>query len=317
MPPRSPFPLLTTPSDSRTAMLQGLLIGVILIAGLYVAREVLLPLALAILLSFVLTPPLLLLRKIKVPRVLAVGIVVAIAFGFILALGWMMSREATELAADLPNYSATLSEKITALRSSTSELKVLKRAGDVLTDLQQQLDKPASAPRRAKRRHAGVAAERHADPGRDQGARAVGLGPLSDHRRHVAAAARHRRHRAAVRHLHPAPARGSARPAHQAVRRLGSAARHLDHDRRSDAAQPLLPEPGADQRHLWHADRRGAVGDRPAEPDRLGHPRRADAFRPLCRRVYRRQRALAHRRRHRSRAGPPSSRCWCCSWSAR
>ena len=146
MPPRSPFPLLTTPSDSRTAMLQGLLIGVILIAGLYVAREVLLPLALAILLSFVLTPPLLMLRKIKVPRVLAVGLVVAVAFGFILGLGWLMSREATKLAADLPNYSATLSEKITALRNTTSESKVLKRAGDVLTDLQQQLDKPASAP---------------------------------------------------------------------------------------------------------------------------------------------------------------------------
>src|SRR6185312_3783583 len=88
MPPRSPFPLLTTPSGSRTAMLQGLLIGVILIAGLYVAREVLLPLALAILLSFVLTPPLLLLRRIKVPRVLAVGIVVAIGFGFIAARGY-------------------------------------------------------------------------------------------------------------------------------------------------------------------------------------------------------------------------------------
>ena len=147
MPPRSPFPLLTTPSDSRTATLQGLLIGVILIAGLYVAREVLLPLALAILLSFVLTPPLLLLRKIKVPRVLAVGIVVAVAFGFIFALGWMMSREATKLAADLPKYSATLSEKITALRTTTSESKVLKKAGDVLTELQQQLDKPAAARR--------------------------------------------------------------------------------------------------------------------------------------------------------------------------
>ena len=85
---------------------------------------------------------------------LAVGIVVAIAFGFIFALGWLMSREATKLAADLPNYSATLSEKITALRNTTSESKVLKRAGDVLTDLQQQLDKPAQArrPRRASAR---------------------------------------------------------------------------------------------------------------------------------------------------------------------
>ena len=144
MPPRSPFPLLSTPSDSRTATLQGLLIGAIVIAGLYVAREVLLPLALAILLSFVLTPPLLLLRRIKVPRVLAVGIVVAIGFGFIFALGWLMSREATKLAADLPKYSATLSEKITTLRTTTSESKVLKKAGDVLTDLQQQLDKPAA-----------------------------------------------------------------------------------------------------------------------------------------------------------------------------
>ncbi len=146
MPPRSPFPLLSTPSDSRTATLQGLLIGVIVIAGLYLAREVLLPLALAILLSFVLTPPVLLLRRIKLPRVLAVGMVVAVAFAFIFALGWMMSREAADLATELPKYSATLSEKIKSLRSSTSESKALKKAGDVLTDLQQQLDQPSAAP---------------------------------------------------------------------------------------------------------------------------------------------------------------------------
>ena len=159
MPPRSPFPLLTTPSDSRTAMLQGLLIGVIVIAGLYVAREVLLPLALAILLSFVLTPPLLMLRKIKVPRVLAVGIVVAVAFGFILALGWMMSREATKLAADLPNYQRhAVGEDHGAAQHHERSRRCCKRAGDVLTDLQQQLDKPAKRTPGAKRRHAGVAA---------------------------------------------------------------------------------------------------------------------------------------------------------------
>jgi predicted PurR-regulated permease PerM len=143
MPRRSPFPLLTTPSDARTATLQGLLIGAIVIAALYFGREVLLPLALAILLSFVLTPPLLALRKIKVPRVLAVGLVVATAFGIIFGLGWMMSREATQLAADLPNYSATLSQKVESLRDSTRESQVLKKAGEVLSDLQQQLNAPA------------------------------------------------------------------------------------------------------------------------------------------------------------------------------
>lgn len=73
MPPRSPLPLLSTPSDARTATLQGLLIATIVIATLYFMREILVPLALAIMLSFVLTPPLLMLRRIKVPRVLAVG----------------------------------------------------------------------------------------------------------------------------------------------------------------------------------------------------------------------------------------------------
>ena len=62
MPPRSPFPMFGSGSDSRTALLQGLMIGAIVIGGLYIGREVLLPLALAILLSFVLTPLLLLLR---------------------------------------------------------------------------------------------------------------------------------------------------------------------------------------------------------------------------------------------------------------
>ncbi len=142
MPPRSAFPLLTTPSDARTATLQGLLIAAIVIAGLYVGREVLLPLALAILLSFVLTPPLLLLRRLKVPRAPAVGIVVTTAFGIIFALGWMMSHEATNLAAELPEYRATLSEKVESLRESTSESEVLKKAGDVLTQLQEQLSAP-------------------------------------------------------------------------------------------------------------------------------------------------------------------------------
>jgi predicted PurR-regulated permease PerM len=146
MPPRSPFPLLATPSEARTATLQGLLIATIVIAALYFGREVLLPLALAILLSFVLTPPLLALRRFKVPRVIAVGIVVTAAFAVIFRLGWLMSREATNLAADLPKYRATLSEKVESFRQSTSESQVLRKAGNVLTELQEELAEPVEAP---------------------------------------------------------------------------------------------------------------------------------------------------------------------------
>jgi len=80
--------MFSSGSDSRVALLQGLMIGAIVVGTLYIAREVLLPLTLAILLSFVLTPLLLLLRKVKVPRVLAVIIVVTFAFAVIFGLGY-------------------------------------------------------------------------------------------------------------------------------------------------------------------------------------------------------------------------------------
>ncbi len=148
MPPRSPFPLLTTPSDARTATLQGLLIGAIVIAGLYVGREVLLPLALAILLSFVLTPPLLMLRKIKVPRVLAVGIVVAIAFGIHLrarlddvARGDQARRRPAELPAP------RCRRRSQSLRDTTSESKRAEKGG-------RRADRLAAAAQRADQRRA-------------------------------------------------------------------------------------------------------------------------------------------------------------------
>ncbi len=63
MPPRFPI-FSSSSSEVRSAAL--LLSGAIVITGLYVGREVLLPLTIAILLSFVLTPALLLLRRLKV-----------------------------------------------------------------------------------------------------------------------------------------------------------------------------------------------------------------------------------------------------------
>ncbi len=142
MPPRSPFPLFTSSSDARVASLQGLLIAAIVITALYVGREVLLPLALAILLSFVLTPALLLLRRLKVPRVLGVGIVVTFAFGIIFGLGWMMSQQATELAGELPRYQTVLAGKVVALRRSAASIPAFQRATDALNALESELANP-------------------------------------------------------------------------------------------------------------------------------------------------------------------------------
>jgi len=111
VPPRIPL-FASSSSDSRADLLQGLLIAALVIAGLYFGREVLLPLALAILLSFVLTPMLLLLRRLKVPRVLGVTIVVSFAFAVILGLGWLFSQQASQLAENFPMYRTAIVEKI-------------------------------------------------------------------------------------------------------------------------------------------------------------------------------------------------------------
>ena len=146
MPPRSPFPIFASSSDSRAALLQGLMIGAIVVGTLYIAREVLLPLTLAILLSFVLTPLLLLLRKVKVPRVLAVIIVVTFAFAIIFGLGWMMSQQAAQLAGDLPRYQHVLSEKIATLRKSATSSTTLEKAAGALKGIENELSQPSAPP---------------------------------------------------------------------------------------------------------------------------------------------------------------------------
>ena len=67
---------------------------------------------------------------------------------------------------------------------------------------------------------------RQAHPRRDQKARAAGLRDSAKRARHGATAARHRRHRHPVRHLHPAAARGFARPAGPPDGRRRHAAHH-------------------------------------------------------------------------------------------
>ena len=56
------------------------IIGALLIAALYFGREIFVPLALAILLSFVLAPVVGLVQRVRVPRGLAVVSIVILAF---------------------------------------------------------------------------------------------------------------------------------------------------------------------------------------------------------------------------------------------
>jgi predicted PurR-regulated permease PerM len=118
------------------------LVGVIIVATLYFAREVLVPIALAVLLSFVLAPLVQLLRRWYFPRSVAVIFSVLVAFSVILGLGALMASQVNQLATDLPRYQSTLREKIQSLRGAATGTGTLERASDVLQELGKELDKP-------------------------------------------------------------------------------------------------------------------------------------------------------------------------------
>ena len=98
--------------DGQGSTLTAVVFGCVIIACLYFGREVLVPIALAVLMSFLLAPPVRLLQGWRVPRVLAVIVVAVVAFAAIFSLGGLMVAEVNELAGDLPRYQSTLRAKI-------------------------------------------------------------------------------------------------------------------------------------------------------------------------------------------------------------
>lgn len=115
------------------------MIGAFVIAILYFAREILVPIALAVLLSFVLAPLVRMLRRLKVPRTLAVVGAVGMAFLIIFSFATMVMVELNQLATDLPRYEFTLGEKIRDLRDAVGRAGLLTNASNLLKDLDRQL----------------------------------------------------------------------------------------------------------------------------------------------------------------------------------
>ena len=99
---RQPFRARTT--EELMALLSAVataILAVIIISMLYFGRDIFVPVALAILLSFVLAPLVGILQRIHVPRGLAVVSVVILAFSLIFAMG-SLPRHATDATRGRP-----------------------------------------------------------------------------------------------------------------------------------------------------------------------------------------------------------------------
>src|SRR5262249_43069845 len=114
-------------------------VAALIVVALYVGREIFVPIALAVLLSFVLAPFVIRLHSWRIPRTASVFIVVFFGFAIIFSLGGLMVSQATHLAARLPGYQQTLSDKVESIRGLVGGSGTLEQASTVLKELGTQL----------------------------------------------------------------------------------------------------------------------------------------------------------------------------------
>ncbi|MDZ4820214.1 MAG: AI-2E family transporter [Planctomycetota bacterium] len=126
------------PETQRESATFALICGIAIVAVLYLAQEILLPFALAVLISFLLAPVVRRLEKRKVPRIPAVLLVVAIFTASWATLSCVVIQQVYELAVRLPEYKENILNKADSLRSGAGD-EVMKRFTGTLEDMRAYL----------------------------------------------------------------------------------------------------------------------------------------------------------------------------------
>jgi predicted PurR-regulated permease PerM len=118
--------------------LLAVVVAVVVTATLYLARVVLVPFALAMLFSFLLTPVVTWLERLRLPRTLAALSVVFFLVAGIGSLGYMATDRLVDVTNQLPSYQANIHKKIASLRSPMG--LGLKRASDAVEELSREFE---------------------------------------------------------------------------------------------------------------------------------------------------------------------------------
>ncbi|WP_207178216.1 AI-2E family transporter [Methylobacterium indicum] len=103
-----------TPGDGLAAPL---VIGAVIVAALYFGREILIPIAIAVLLSFVIGPLVALLRKLRLGRIPSVGVAVLLLLAVVAGLGGLIGMQLADLSTGLPRYQRTIAQKAENLKA--------------------------------------------------------------------------------------------------------------------------------------------------------------------------------------------------------
>ena len=122
VPPAEEPEEMPLPSDPKVIFLGGLF-GLALLAAVYVAAEIVLPLVLAVVISLLLQPAMRFLERWHVPRMLAALLLILAVFGTIVGLGAAIAGPASTWAAKLPEGIPRLQERLSFLQAPINTLQ--------------------------------------------------------------------------------------------------------------------------------------------------------------------------------------------------
>jgi len=116
---------------------------VLVVAVLYWAQAVLVPLALAMLISFVLSPPVTFLQR-WIGRIAAVLVVVLLVFTGLGLASWAAGTQVSHLADDLPRYRENIAQKISDVRG-VGQGGSVEQVQQTVKEIQEQIAGPPPA----------------------------------------------------------------------------------------------------------------------------------------------------------------------------
>ncbi len=135
------------PGSSPSAVVNsaaGMIVAALLIAALYVGRDLLIPLALAGLLSFVLAPLVRILSNRGIPHSLSVALVISVVLSALFAGAAVTGRQVTQMLEELPKYEANLRAKARFVHLTLRGTGMWQRAAATIHNIEQEVRDPQS-----------------------------------------------------------------------------------------------------------------------------------------------------------------------------
>ena len=118
-PTRSPAQVAPSGVPGLNGLLS-LAVAVVVVAALYFGREVLIPITVAVILSFMLVPLVTRLKHWHVPHVAAVLLALLVGLGVVGLVGGIIGTQVASIAQDIPQYTATITRRVHVVKEMTT-----------------------------------------------------------------------------------------------------------------------------------------------------------------------------------------------------